>query len=93
MSVKNEKIKKIFISFLFLFLFSLISCSSEESKIEKYMVNCVKDVKKNWYDEKKNKSEQEPYNEFKAAAACQAFKSKFPEVFLYLKGKIITQKR
>lgn len=57
------------------------------------MNNCVKDVKKNWYDKKKPKSEQEPYNESKAATTCQLFKMKFPDLFLYYKGEIITLKK
>ena len=80
--------------FLFLFLIvSLFSCSSEDSRDEKYMVNCVKDMKDTWYDKKKPKSKQKPYSEFKAASSCQIFKSKFPDIFNYFKGKIATRKR
>ena len=62
-------------------LFFLVSCS-EESKMERYFANCVKDVMK-------VKKLKEPT----AVQTCTTHKTYFPDKFKYYKGKIASEKR
>ncbi len=68
-----DNMKKILILFS---LFFIISCT-EETKSEKYFVNCVKDAMK-----------KHNMDEFTAVSKCEEMKKKLPDRFKYYKGKI-----
>ena len=70
--------KIIFIFFTFLFL----SSCSEESKSERYFVNCVKDARKVLI-----------VIEEAAVAYCEQNKRLSPDTFKYYKGKVFSKKR
>ena len=67
---------------ILLILILLTSSCTEESKSEKYFVNCVKDGIKT-----------RKYTEDKSVHECQALKNIFPDKFKYYKGKIFSKKR
>jgi len=67
---------------LLFILFLFTSSCTEESKSEKYFVNCVKDGIKT-----------RKYVEEKSVFECQALKNMFPDKFKYYKGKIFSKKR
>ena len=50
-------------------------------RVEKYMNNCVKDMKKHG---------KEAFDEKKSVLACQQYYQTYPQMFVYWKGRIVT---
>ena len=73
-------IKRNFSYCLILISILLYGCS-EETKVEKYMNTCVKDMKKH---------SKEAFDEKKSVLACQQYYQTYPQMFVYWKGRIVT---